>query len=170
LQQFNCIGNKETKYKFYKKIKKNNNSNNFVESYFDECHICTNRFVFLSFNVMQCIPMLNIFNLCCCFLLIKDKFVFCFLLSIFKSNTYLTSVIMNRNISWTLYFYSLSDRYIQWYIFCRWSLVNIFIKERKYIQYPLGVLFLPSFELVNCKRRSKSAFAFHNSKQNAWKQ
>jgi len=28
-----------------------------------------------------------------------------------------------------------------------------FIKESKYIKYP----FLPSFELVNCKRRSKSA-------------
>ena len=42
-----------------------------------------------------------------------------------------------------------------------------FYKKRKYIKYPLRVLFLPSFELVNCKRRSKSAFAFHNSKQNA---
>jgi len=32
-----------------------------------------------------------------------------------------------------------------------------FVKERKYIKYPFRVLFLPSFELVNCKRRSKSA-------------
>ena len=77
-------------------MKKNHDHS--VEIDFGKCQFCTNRFVFLSFNVIKNYPHVKYVDYVLLFFhnLYSFKTNLClFLLSICKSNTPLTSVIMN---------------------------------------------------------------------------